>query len=43
MYKQILEMVEEEAEEVDQAYIKANCDEYDFPLLEFTCNAPDYD
>lgn len=43
VYKQMQELAEEEADEVDQAYLAATCDEYDFPCLEFTVHAPDFE
>ena len=41
--KQLQELADEEAEAVEQAYIKANCNEYDLPCLDYLINAPDFE
>jgi len=36
-------LADAEAEAIDEAYIKANCDEYNLPCLEYSVHAPDHE
>jgi hypothetical protein len=41
--KNLQDIADEESEAVDAAYIKATCNEYDLPCLEFSVHAPDHE
>ena len=41
--KEISEMADDEAEDVDAAYIAETCDEYELPCLEYSVHAPDHE
>jgi len=42
-FKQLIELANQEAEAVDEAFIKATCDEYNMPCLDFSVHAPDHE